>query len=647
MLYVTTLLNIPYFFYFNRVPNSLLEDVIALLEDAQSNFRIKSSINDLFHTFWPCDSKHNVDLVKVTLSNVINVLKDDYKRLKQFFSKLDDFLPAKLPTLESDVNILFPTLQELIPVSDLKKSSGFVDKIWGYPRPLFQIFVPNENVPFETVVPITTYEGQLLNDIITDLVEGLEFNRKEVATQIITLDLFFKKGFFTVPGIPLVSLNAEYQLDKSITTYKIEDTAIETVLGLLFKLPVVSHPVAYFYALLVEICQNSPSVIAPIFGRAFRYFYNNLETLDFELQTRFLEWFSFQIGNFEFAWKWQEWQTYSQRYSGMFYNSKVNFSNNLLRKIMRMTSNTPMVEEKLPEYFKTSSKLSLLSPEDLRDYYQSFFEDYTVNSEDLKPNDLYFRNSMVPMNEAVNWMKEYIQKHPTSPSLPVLENALTKIKNNFNSIISKFDHFSIVLLIHMTLYCGKKALSLTSNYILGMHHILKGIFDKINIPQIEKEFMIVEAILRFWNSNPHIGFLVTEMFLFHGFVSIQVILQFIFNDYNGKVYGLVDESTILFTFRILDYHTLPELETFSPPNYVFKRLVSILNDTAKKSQKQGQKISNSLMSTEKYDLTWKYHTVKKYLKYIYRTYGHILIDQSSLDNNLFTDLLIDDIDDLV
>jgi nuclear cap-binding protein subunit 1 len=63
----------------------------------------------------------------------------------------------------------------------------------------------------------------------------------------------------------------------------------------------------YYHSVLTEACKIAPAAIAPSLGRAIRYLYRSVDSMDLELSYRFMDWFSHHLSNFGFTWKWSEW----------------------------------------------------------------------------------------------------------------------------------------------------------------------------------------------------------------------------------------------------------------------------------------------------------------------------------------------------
>ncbi|CAN6661435.1 nuclear cap-binding protein complex subunit 1 [Trichomonascus vanleenenianus] len=183
--------------------------------------------------------------------------------------------------------------------SEIEPSSA--SEYYRSPRLYFQVYLPTL---FETVPPPDTFEAVIMRDLSSDIISAMDFNRREVTRQLITLDLFFAAGTFAEPGISFERLET---VEEGKSTWKVEDIALEAILEHIFALPHSHHKTVYYHAILIEACVMAPQAIAPVFGRAIRFLYGNLDLLDAELFDRLLNWFSHHLSNFGFTWKWQEW----------------------------------------------------------------------------------------------------------------------------------------------------------------------------------------------------------------------------------------------------------------------------------------------------------------------------------------------------
>jgi nuclear cap-binding protein subunit 1 len=181
-----------------------------------------------------------------------------------------------------------------------------VEVVANGPRPLFPelYFSVYANQDVETVPPTTDIASCLLRDALVDTINILDYNRVATARFLIDIDCYFSPGTFVKRATPFDRLR-EIEGDRS--TWKPEDVAVDAVFSQLFQLPSPEHKLVYYHSVLTESCKIAPAAIAPSLGRAIRYLYRNVDSMDLELSYRFMDWFSHHLSNFGFTWKWTEW----------------------------------------------------------------------------------------------------------------------------------------------------------------------------------------------------------------------------------------------------------------------------------------------------------------------------------------------------
>ncbi|KAJ6145175.1 hypothetical protein N7470_009070 [Penicillium chermesinum] len=173
-------------------------------------------------------------------------------------------------------------------------------------RPLFpEIYLSvYANQDIDTVPPTSNVASSLLRDALVDTINLLDFNRVAVAKYLIDVDCYFTPYIFVKRATPFDRMR---DLAGEALAWKPEDVAVDAVFSQLFQLPTPEHKLVYYHSLLTECCKIAPAAIAPSLGRAIRFLYNSLETMDVELSARFLDWFTHHLSNFGFTWKWSEW----------------------------------------------------------------------------------------------------------------------------------------------------------------------------------------------------------------------------------------------------------------------------------------------------------------------------------------------------
>ena len=156
-----------------------------------------------------------------------------------------------------------------------------------------------QTIPYEDSVA-----SSILRDAVVDSINILDFNRNIAAKCLIDLDCYFTPETFVKRATPYDKLR---DMDAQQSKWKPEDVAIDAVFSQLFQLPFPEHKLVYYHSVLTEACKIAPAAIAPSLGRAIRYLYKNLDSMDVELNHRFMDWFSHHLSNFGFTWKWTEW----------------------------------------------------------------------------------------------------------------------------------------------------------------------------------------------------------------------------------------------------------------------------------------------------------------------------------------------------
>lgn len=161
------------------------------------------------------------------------------------------------------------------------------------------------NQDIDTVPSTSEIASSLIRDALVDTINVMHFNRIATAKFLIDVDCFFAPNTFVKRAVPVDKLRDT--ADENRSTWKPEDVVVDAVFSQLFQLPTPDHKMVYYHSVLTESCKIAPAAIAPSLGRAIRFLYRNVESLDLSLANRFLDWFAHHLSNFGFTWKWTEW----------------------------------------------------------------------------------------------------------------------------------------------------------------------------------------------------------------------------------------------------------------------------------------------------------------------------------------------------
>ncbi len=169
------------------------------------------------------------------------------------------------------------------------------------PEIYFSVYADQE---IETVPSTSDIASSILRDSLVDTINVLHFNRNATAKFLIDLDCYYSPDTFVKRATQFDKLRS---IEEGRSTWKPEDVAVDAVFSQLLQLPVAEHKLVYYHSVLTEACKVAPAAIAPSLGRAIRWLYKNVDTMDLELVYRFEDWFSHHLSNFGFTWKWTEW----------------------------------------------------------------------------------------------------------------------------------------------------------------------------------------------------------------------------------------------------------------------------------------------------------------------------------------------------
>jgi nuclear cap-binding protein subunit 1 len=213
-----------------------------------------------------------------------------------------------------------------------------------HPDMYFSVFADQ---PIETVPPPMDLSSTLFRDAIVDTINILDCNRMSVSRFLIEVDCFFNSKSFIKRATPYDRVEEVADTDDA-STWKPEDVAVDAIFTQLFRLPAPSHKLVYYHSILTELCKLAPAAIAPSLGRAIRFMYRNLEIIDIELTSRFVDWFSHHLSNFGYTWKWTEW---SEHLNFPDVHPKKAFILGSLEKEIRLSFAT-RIKGTLPDAFK-------------------------------------------------------------------------------------------------------------------------------------------------------------------------------------------------------------------------------------------------------------------------------------------------------
>jgi len=376
------------------------------------------------------------------------------------------------------------------------------------PRPLFPelYFSVYANQDVETVPPTTDIASCLLRDAVIDTINILDFNRTATARFLIDIDCYFSPGTFVKRATPFDRLR-DIEGDRS--TWKPEDVAVDAVFSQLFQLPFPEHKLVYYHSVLTESCKIAPAAIAPSLGRAIRYLYRSVDSMDLELSYRFMDWFAHHLSNFGFTWKWTEWIDDVELPS---LDPKKAFIQGALDKEIRL-SFAQRIKGTLPAPYQ-----QLITEEKEKD-----IPDFKYNNEGKLPYPLFLIHRLtltdVPFaREGREILSLLRKKTPEDAIQPVIDRIHSQALD-----LSLPDPLVLSTDAYVTAICyiGSKSLS----HVLSCIERCKERLLTIGPQSPDARKQIIESVMEYWKDQPGIGVNIVDKLLNYTILSPASVVE--------------------------------------------------------------------------------------------------------------------------
>ncbi|GMM46341.1 Sto1 protein [Pichia kluyveri] len=526
-----------------------------------------------------------------------------------------------------------PSYEVLNRYQDFSKFASDVDKIWLHPRYFINLFPfesTRQQLELETSPSLNSYISMILNDDIINVLFKLEYNRITCSKHLLNFQAYYNHKKFAKPNSPLDKLLIIKDLNKGIdfdliknleestdfeeeakqqminsakkiqeeyekgftSTWKMEEIVLKNIINLAFLLPDSSLTLLYFESLIADTCgrnwtlskrnannvggnnNNDILIFSKLVGDIFRYFYNNVEELEFVNINKFINWFLFQISNFKFEWAWEEWVNNINELgeAEQNYNARIYFIKNVIHKELLINNYKFIKNNTLPKEFQRYANLSLKTKEELIEYDIKFFgksfaDNNTINPFDsiegengngLDDNELnknyehYSTEAIVETNtETFKLFDNYLFNHDEHPynencrdiymnlenieaSIELFEELINKLRERVENeseeskIVENSDEYIITVIIQSICLIGSRSFSVFEESLKKVFgEKLKFVLDSIDNDM--KEEWIIEAVLRIWNNEPRIGLLFIEKLNKFGVLDTFTIIRKVWN----------------------------------------------------------------------------------------------------------------------
>lgn len=595
-LYTSVLLSIPYL-----ISSISLQDASQELKEAIKGLIIKSRDftiveNEMALKVLAPWTGNNIPYEPRSFPNLLRGVLDNISENLVVPSLLN------IPMLiDQDLSKEEPIVQHIFPAiyfsENIKELAPYVGGTYETPRLFFSVYLPDI---LETVPPVDTLESLLFRDLASDVISNMDFNRKEVARQLITLDLFFRKETFTEPGIAMDRLQSLHAANPSDSTWKVEDVALEAVLENLFKLPSSQFYGSYFHAILIEACIMAPQAIAPVFGRAIRFLYSSLPEMDVDLQNRFLDWFAHHLSNFGFSWKWQEWK------------DDINLADLHPRKVFMKQLIQKEVRLSYPQRIKETL------PEELIDWVPSVPEEPVFKF--LEPESQY-------QNEVQNLISLFRESREKEDINAVLVEIRQKASG-----LDEEDAMKVVvdIVVSTIAYLGNRSISHAESWIARSKDLFLDVLPN-------DYTTAVTAVLEYWAQQPYVGLLVVFQLIKQEILPPSAFITALFEE-KLQSYLIANHGWEMLV-RTIDFVLAHETYKNEEKTKVFTELISqfgkLIEEQELSASEETMEVEEDVITskeTKRWAIWWSKGTIRSLLRKYYKEFqGNSLGDSAATE----------------
>ncbi|CDK25602.1 unnamed protein product [Kuraishia capsulata CBS 1993] len=599
MIYFNVLISIPYLTAFQS-NDDLKAKCNSLIELAET-FKIAEvgpePALEPFSKFEDLDIPFEPKLtIKLILPALKSIQADNWK--VAMFPDLEYLLRQSegSSTRHAVPQLNIPSLESLLDLASLAKAPGNIDMLWRFPRRVQEYF---PSVGFDLVPPAHTYESLLLRDIIQDMIQNLEFNRKTCTFQLRKLLTNLNAESFALPNSAVEKLSLIHELNQGLdirakleeadeqmadadtnelkqlcaavedewkrgfkSTWKIETIMTDALLDLMLQLPTSPNPCIYYQVLLMDYCNNdiyaikgssgfNRTTIAKVIGSAIRHLYNNAVTLDFELRMRYIDWLLIQLSNFGYEWQWGEWVEDAIANNDSIFHPQNYVVGNVIAKELRV-STLDTVKRTLPEEMYKFLDLRILTSEQQDEFDSRFFGELRMSETDENgaPVDLLGRFLFNHAEHAHQSLCYSIYENlQGSGSVEDFDALIAQLKEEIanDETVENAERYVITLLGQSVCIIGSRSLTVIDGaldiFAAKLHRALGQTVDSemdgenetASEPVSEEDQQIrrgwlVESVLRLWNHEPRIAYLILEKMYQHGFLVKNDIVDSLFSN---------------------------------------------------------------------------------------------------------------------
>ncbi|RCH82193.1 Component of the cap-binding complex (CBC), partial [Rhizopus azygosporus] len=175
------------------------------------------------------------------------------------------------------------------------------------PAPSLKLFVDDAGNTLPVLPDHDGLEYFILQELISDILQLYEVNRKDCAKYLLNLPHNCEPRFFK-PASSSDDDSMDEDDEEEPSGWVLSDLLAESVFAHLLRLPSSNLREVFYSCVVTELCRADVSAFPMSLGRAVKTLFDRLSSLDVECIHRFYCWFSHHLSNFGFQWDWKAWE---------------------------------------------------------------------------------------------------------------------------------------------------------------------------------------------------------------------------------------------------------------------------------------------------------------------------------------------------
>ncbi|XP_065059626.1 nuclear cap-binding protein subunit 1-B-like [Rhopilema esculentum] len=420
----------------------------------------------------------------------------------------------------------------------------------SYPLPsvVFRIF-DYTDCPEELPLPGShAVERYLVEESISRVMDAHYKDRKECANQLLS---YYMKG-----KVPL------------------EHIIVEVILGNLLRLPQPQHIPLFYGSLTIELCKLQPNSFPGVVAHAVELLFDRLDSMNVTCIDRFVDWFTYHLGNFQCKWSWDDWSEFAQADRQ---STKVRFIVEVLERCTRMYYRQYVIE-KIPE--------SLYSLMPLNPQGNFRYEDPESTDE--------------PGHSTVRSLINAIKSKTNNEGLINIINEISDTEKSFYMLTNDegnqlddgtFAPLRVEISTLTILRAGVKSISHTYSALSKFNSIFKSLITSPN-----GQLQCLFAIREFWLRNPQMLTIVIDKLIRLQIINCSTVVNWIFSkEMNADFTRCYIWVMLHSTLKKMIKHKNKVLKEFKDTKEKMNRLIE-------KAKKQGDSSSDSGEDSAKEDM---------------------------------------------